>query len=248
MTPAVIIGNATLYLGDCREILPTLPKVDAVIADPPYDETSLDWDRWPEGWVRACLDVAPVLWCFGSFRMFMERRDEFAGWKLAQEIVWEKHNGSNFHVDRFRRVHELAVMFYQGAWSDLHRNVPTTPDATPRAIRRKARPAHTGDIGAAHYVSEDGGPRLMRSVLQVRSCHGFAVHPTQKPLGIVDPLVTYSVPPGGSVIDPMMGSGTTAEVCWQKGLTFYGIENSPERFDIACRRIEDAQRQGRLIA
>lgn len=242
-----VIGNATLYLGDCRDILPSLPRADAIIADPPYAETSLDWDHWPDGWVQACEDKAPVLWCFGSFRMFMERRGDFAGWKHAQEVVWEKHNGSNFHADRFRRVHELAVMFYRGAWNDLHRKVPTTPDAVPRAVRRKARPAHTGHIEASHYVSEDGGPRLMRSVIQVRSCHGFAVHPTQKPVGIVDPLVAYSVPLGGAVIDPMMGSGTVAEVCWQKGLTFYGIENSAERFDIACRRIEDAQRQSRMF-
>jgi site-specific DNA-methyltransferase (adenine-specific) len=242
-----VIGKATLYLGDCREILPTLPRVDAVIADPPYAETSLDWDRWPEGWVQACLPIAPVLWCFGSFRMFMDRRDDFRGWKHGQEIVWEKHNGSNFHADRFRRVHELAVMFYQGAWGDLRRAVPTTPDATPRTVRRKTRPTHTGHIEAGHYVSEDGGPRLMRSVLQVRSCHGFAVHPTQKPVGIVDPLIAYSVPNGGAVVDPMMGSGTTAVVCADRGIRFYGIENSAERFDVACRRIEDAQRQGRLI-
>lgn len=117
MTPAPYYSDeaTTLYVGDCRDVLPLLDIAPAVvIADPPYGETSLAWDRWPTGWVQALPASVRQLWCFGSMRMFLEQRDEFAGWKYGQEIVWEKQNGSGFVADRFRRVHELATHWYRG--------------------------------------------------------------------------------------------------------------------------------------
>lgn len=244
VTKPVVIGEATLHLGDCREVLASIGNVDATVTDPPYGVTSLEWDRRVEGWVEAVPGRS--LWVFGSLRYFMAQ--QFPGWTYAQEIVWEKHNGSNFHADRFRRVHELAVQFYRGDWASLYKAPVTTPDATPRAVRRKARPAHTGHIDASSYVSFDGGPRLARSVMQVRSCHGEAEHPTQKPIGILSPLIRYSVPPGGLVLDPFMGSGSTGVAALQDGRRFVGVEINPAYFEIACRRIEDVQRQGRLFA
>ncbi|MCO4245795.1 site-specific DNA-methyltransferase, partial [Acidovorax facilis] len=62
--------------------------------------------------------MANQMWCFGSTRMFMERAADFEGWHLSQDIVWEKHNGSNAFADRFRRIHELALHFYRGNWRD----------------------------------------------------------------------------------------------------------------------------------
>lgn len=239
-----VIGNAELWLGDCLEILPTLPAGDVVITDPPYGVTSLEWDQIVTGWPE--LVRAPCLWVFGSWRYFQAQR--FDAWTYAQEIVWEKHNGSIFHADRFRRVHEFAVQFYRGDWAALHKAPVYTPDATPRTVRRKQRPAHSGHINASSYVSVDGGPRLQRSVIYARSCHGSAEHPTQKPVEIVLPLVSYSCPPNGLVIDPFMGSGTTGIACMNLNRKFVGIEIEPKYFDTACRRIEDAQRQQRLFA
>lgn len=207
------------------EIAPQLElQADAVVTDPPYNETSLEWDRWPKGWPTLAATVAPVLWCFGSFRMFWETRDEFAGWKLAQDLVWEKHNGSNSRDDRFRRVHEMPVQFYRGEWEKLYKRPVYTHDAVKKQVRRKQRPAQWGEIGGHHYVSEDGGPRLQTSVIYCRSCHGYAVNETQKPEGIVAPLLEYSVPPGGWVVDLFAGSGTTLVVARQQGKKAIGIE------------------------
>ena len=78
----------TLYHGDALQVLPMLPRADAIVTDPPYGETSLDWDKWPDGWPAAAALVAPQMWCFGSMRMFLEKRGDLADWKLAQDVVW----------------------------------------------------------------------------------------------------------------------------------------------------------------
>ena len=237
-------ASVTLYHGDCRTILPELPACDAVITDPPYGETSLEWDVWLANWPSLVLPLAPQLWCFGSMRMFWEHRDDFAAWKLAQDLVWEKHNGSGVAADRFRRVHELALHFYQGEWATIPKSPVMTMDATARTVRRSTNPQHWGTINASSYAAEAGGPRLMRSVIPVRSCHGRAVNETQKPEGIVAPLVEYSVPAGGLVIDPFAGSGTVLAVARQQGKRAIGIELRESQ----CEAIAHRLAQGDLFA
>lgn len=150
MNPYYENAGVQIFHGDCREILPSLPRVDVVLTDPPYGETSLDWDRTVRRWMDYAEEITSNLWCFGSLQMFMDmaRTAECSRWKRAQEIVWEKHNGSSFHADRFKRVHELAVQFYRGEWSRIYKSPVTTPDATARTVRRKERPPHTGHIEA----------------------------------------------------------------------------------------------------
>lgn len=233
----------TLYHGDAREILPTL-AVDVVVADPPYGETSLAWDQWPDGWLAAAAAASRSLWCFGSLRLFMQRQAEFAGgeWKLAQELVWEKHNGSNFHADRFRKVHELIGHFYRGSWNQVPRAPQVTLDAVRKTIRRKRRPTHFNEIvDPGQYESQDGGPRLMRSVLRVRSTHGYAVHPTQKPVGILTPLIAYSCPPGGVLADPFAGSGSALVAAKDLGIRAIGIEVNEQYCEIAAERLSGPQ-------
>jgi len=225
--------SVMIFHADCRDVLGTL-HANAVVTDPPYGETSLDWDVPVSEWAR--LLIPDSLWCFGSLRMFMRRAEEFAGWNLAQDVVWEKHNGSNFHADRFRRVHEIAAHFYRGAWDAIYKQPVTTQDATARAVRRKERPPHTGEIAGSTYTSEDGGPRLMRSVIAVPSCHGYAQHPTQKPVGILRPLIEYSTPVGGVVLDPFMGSGSTLVAAKEAGRAAIGVDVDERYCEIAAGR------------
>lgn len=235
----------TLYHGDAREIVPSLEgAVDAVITDPPYGETSLEWDRWPAGWPGLLIEKTKSLWCFGSLRMFMDKAHEFKDWKLAQDIIWEKHNGSNSSNDRFRRMHEGAAHFYRGEWGGIYKNPQYTYDAVQKSVKRtKNRTAHWGDIGQSAFKSEDGGPRLQGSVIYARSCHGYAVHPTQKPEAIVTPILQYSVPKGGTVLDLFSGSGTTLIVAKKYGCRAIGIEG---RRDF-CERMVDRLSQGILV-
>ena len=109
-----------IYHGDCRDILPHLPKVDLVLTDPPYGETAIAWDSRVSEWT-SLLRMKPraSLWCFGSMRMFMEQAQEFDGWQFAQDVVWEKQNGTGFCADRFKRVHEHVTQWYRGTWADV---------------------------------------------------------------------------------------------------------------------------------
>ncbi len=230
--------TCALHLGDCREILPALGvAADCIVADPPYGETSLPWDRWPEGWLDAAALTARSLWCFGSLRMYLDHHDDFAGWNLSQDVIWEKHSGSGFHKDRFRRVHEQPTHWYQGTWAGIYHEAPTTPDKTPRAMRSKRRPTQTGHLERGAYESTDGGPRLVRSVIYMRSMHGRALEPTEKPVGLLDPLIRYACPPGGLVVDPFAGSGATLDAARCAGRRAIGIELREEAIEKAARRL-----------
>jgi site-specific DNA-methyltransferase (adenine-specific) len=246
-----------LYLGDMREILPALgATADLIVADPPYGETALAWDRWPDGWVEVAARHSNAMWCFGSQRMFFDHLDEFkaADWKLSQDVVghdedgepvvgdvnvvWEKHNGTGFATDRFKRVHEHVLHFYRGPWGGIHQNVPRTvytgPDKHARA--RTSRTPHTGAIGGYHY--QDNGTRLMRSVIKVKSVRG-GIHKTQKPEPLLLPLIQYGCPPGGLVLDPFAGSCSTLHAARQAGVRAIAIEGHEPHAEAAAKQLAE---------
>ena len=228
-------------MGDCRTDLRQHGPFDMLLVDPPYGDTSLAWDKRCEGWIEAAGELLKPngsMWVFGSMRFFQEvgfgRK-----WKFAQDIVWEKHNGSGFHADRFKRVHEHVCQYYLASspWASVYNEVQKTLDATPRAVRRKKRPAHTGHIEASHYVSEDGGPRIMRSVIYMRSMHGRAIHPTEKPADVLEILIRTSCPPDGIVGDLFAGSGAAGEAAMRAGRRYAGCEIDPEMAAKANNRL-----------
>jgi site-specific DNA-methyltransferase (adenine-specific) len=228
--------SVRILIGDCRELMRhcgaySPGPFDCIIADPPYGDTSLPWDKMVRGWEKVAAEkLKPTgsMWVFGSLRFFMlaHRPLRAAGLRVTQEIVWEKHNGSSFHADRFKRVHELVVQLIRAdaKWSEVYNEVQKTNDATARVVRRKKRPPHTGHIEAGHYLSEDGGPRIMRSVIFERSCHGRAIHPTEKPVPLLETLIRTSCPPGGWVGDFFAGSGAAGEAAANTGRNYLGVE------------------------
>lgn len=188
MKPYYADESVTLYHGDCRDVVPAIGlRADCVVVDPPYGETSLAWDRWPDGWPEVAATVASSMWCFGSMRMFLDRRDEFAAWRLSQDVVWEKHAGSGFQADRFKRVHEHALHWYRGPWAAIYKDpIKEAIAARPKTRTIKRGPTeHYGKQGQVGWVDE--GTRLAGSVIRCRSMHGRALHPTEKPPGLLDP-------------------------------------------------------------
>lgn len=203
MSRVEVIGNATLYLGDCREILPTLPKVDAVITDPPYGISAnkmtlgkgkKDFSRggdWDDG--RPDISWIP----------------DFARWFC----IW----GGNYFADQLPITNDILV------WHKLNdgRSFSEVELAWTNAGKQSRIKSH-------HWSGEE------------------KEHPTQKPVAVMDWSLSF-FPDAAVVLDPFMGSGTTGVVCATAGRSFLGIERDPAYFDIACRRLDDAYRQGRLL-
>jgi len=201
MTHMVVIGDATLYLGDCMDILPTLDKVDAVITDPPYGigiaanpvrqkHEKLNWDSCAPSndVIAAVLNLSDMHCIWGGNYFDLPPSQCF--------YIWDKIQPENF-----------SLAMCEQAW-----------------------------------VSKKGVAKLYRqSVLSYEK-----QHPTQKPVE----LMMWCIKQFGEIkliADPFMGSGTTGVAAIQMGRKFIGIEREPKYFDIACERIENAQRQQSLF-
>lgn len=217
--------------GDCRTDLQQQGPFDMLLADPPYGDTALAWDKRCDGWLEVAASILKStgsIWVFGSMRFFQDTASNFkaAGFKYAQDIVWEKQNGSGFAVDRFKRVHEHVVQFYlkDAAWGSVFNEVQRVsyfgPDKHARA--RRARTPHTGSIGAHEY--KDDGTRMMRSVIPIKNLHGRAIHPTEKPTDLLEILIRTSCPPDGIVGDLFAGSGAGGEAAMRTGRRYAGCE------------------------
>lgn len=217
MTNPVVIGNATLYLGDCLEILPTLPKVDAVVTDPPYGIGEAAGKNASRGNIAVAKDYGDDSWDDEPISDDLMRMALQAGrWAVVFGgnyyamppakcwLVWDKENGENDFADC-----ELA-------WTNL-----------PKAVRR-IRYMWNGMLRANKEMRGD--------------------HPTQKPIGVMEWAINHVPTPCASVLDPFMGSGTTGVACMNLGRKFIGIEIEERYFQIACERIDQAQRQGRMFA
>lgn len=249
MDPYYADTHVTLYLGDSRQVLPALGGgADVIIADPPYGEVNLAWDIWPEGWLKVAAAHSRALWCFGSWRVFGPRWADFtdAGWKFAQDLVWQKDQGSGLHADRFRRVHETVTHWYRGPWGDLPHDVPRVASKNPADQRSRFRnqtPTHIDQTQAqpGFRVHRDG-TRLQLSVIEAQSVRGSG-HPTAKPISLLRDLVHYSCPADGLVLDPFAGSGSTLVAARELGRRSIGIEASEEYCELAAKRLAaiDAQ-------
>lgn len=228
-------GAVTLWHGDWREMSPQ--PADLILTDPPYGETSLAWDRWPTGWPTLAAALTRSMWCFGSMRMFLTQRDEFAAWRLSQDVVWEKHEGSGFSTDRLRRVHEATLHYYQGNWADVYHVVPRVGRRGPdKSVTRKPVPkAHHGERGPSSYV--DDGTRLLRSVIYEPNRHGKAINETEKPVPLLEPLISYACPPGGSVLDLFAGSCSTLVAARNLGRKAVGYETRESQCEAAAKRL-----------
>ena len=229
---AGVIAEGQVIAGDCRAVMPDRGPFDLIIADPPYGVTTLAWDKRVDGWLAlaaAALKPSGSMWVFGSMRFFMAAGQEFAnaGLKYAQDIVWEKQNGSGFAADRFRRVHEHVVQLYRAdsPWAGVYNNVQRFKHTGPvKSVTAPAsRTLHTGKVGAHTYV--DDGTRIMRSVIEMPNLHRRgAIHPTEKPVALLEMLIRSSCPPGGKVGDWFAGSGAAGDAARRAGCRYEGCE------------------------
>lgn len=218
-----IIGNATLYLGDCLEILPTLDKVDAVITDVPYGVSQdhgglrqINYGEWDKKEIAfAALKIIPefetlVAWCGDGQLSYI--RDMYMD-HTCRTLTWIKNNPTVMNGQHFFL------------------------SSTEYAVYAKKKGVNAWFGGNCEKSYWKGGTEIGK----------WREHPTQKPLGLMEWIVTLVCKPKGISLDPFMGSGTTGVACMNLNRKFIGIEIEPKYFDIACERIEQAQKQGRLF-
>lgn len=208
-----VIGNATLYLGDCLEILPTLPKVDAVITDPPYGvrlEYGNEIDDTPEMlssmvplFMRLALDAAPLVSVTpGNLNQYVYPAPT---WTLC----WFNRAGAGSGPWGFS-CWQPILCYGQDPY--LKAGLGRRPDF----------------IEWSEAAEKNGHPCPKPYQFMYRWIQRVSLH--------------------GSILDPFMGSGTTGSAAVQLGRAFIGIEIHEPYFEIACERIENAQRQTRLFA
>lgn len=246
MTPYYTDASVTLWLGDCRELLPTLGvQPTACVTDPPYGETSAHWDLWPTGWVDEVGRVLPAsaaLWCFGSARMFLDHVGEFAEWRFAQEALWVKRNGTGpTSRDRLVKIHEWAYHWYRGRWSELHHEwAREQAEIDKGTTRKRGGPQHHG-ASREHSWTDDGTrqPRSVTFLIESPSVRYRKRHQDEKPLTVVVPLVKESTPPGGEVLDCFAGTATTGVAAKLTGRRAVLIEADEATAEIAATRLAE---------
>ncbi len=250
MTPAPY--SDTVFNDDALAGLARIPdaSIDLIIADPPYSlgkdygnesdkRSDADYLQWMEKWVDAAL---PKLKSNGSFYIFLTWRfapEIFVMLKqrlqMVNEIIWDRRVPSmGGSVRSFTSVHDTIGFFVKGKgyYFDLD-SVRIPYDAETKKARSRSL------FVGAKWLEVGYNPKDLWSVSRVHKCDPErADHPTQKPLEIIDRMIYASCPPGGMVLDPFMGSGTTAVSARRCGRHFVGFELNPDYCDIIRARLQ----------
>jgi site-specific DNA-methyltransferase (adenine-specific) len=241
--------NYTLYLGDCLEILPTLPdkSVDAIITDLPYGTTACAWDEiipFAPMWV----EVKRI--CKGAF--VTTAGQPFTSNLIMSNIawfqycwVWNKNNSAGFAATKYRPfiITEDVCIFHNGHYTYNpqmeRRGLPRQKGYGGSASELYEMPPTKGEINNIYY------PKNILNISKVNQRDGD--HPTQKPVALYDYLIRTYTNPSDTVLDFCMGSGTTIVAALRTGRRAIGIEQDPGYFEIARKRIEAAAAQPLLF-
>lgn len=220
MSAPVIIGNATLYLASCEEVLPTLPKVDAVVTDPPYGiDIGGSGTIGGAGKITKATEYGKHTWDQVGLSA-----EQFGTIKAASPnwIIW----GANHLADIIGKHPGVLIWDKKcrNGWDDTFSDAETAACS----VLNRAKVFRHLWVGALRKGGEERD------------------HPTQKPAELMAWCLNF-LPDAQTVLDPFMGSGTTGVAAVQMGRKFIGIEREERYFEIACRRIEEAQRQGDLF-
>jgi site-specific DNA-methyltransferase (adenine-specific) len=225
-----IIGNATLYLGDCEEVMHGFSdhEFGLAITDPPYFDGPNKSGYYGKGYSSLGVQRA-------------KHYDTLAAWEIPgaeyftelqrvsrHQIIW----GANHFADRFNAAGPGWIV-----WDKLNGRSTfadaelayCSMDRAVRVFRYVWNGMHQGQYGGDKRANE---PRI---------------HPTQKPVALYQWILDNYAEPGQRVIDTHLGSGSSAIAANSRGFEFVGIELDGAMFDAACRRIEQAQRQQQLV-
>lgn len=222
-----IIGDCTVYQGSCVDILPSLEKIDLVITDPPYGDGENAvyglYDKQIQG------NESPILNCqviSGLYHCLRRNGTiyNFAGWKHVDFLKHYVHQYTNFKV-RHNIIWAKNHFGLGGAFRPAYEVIMVLEKGKPFYLRKDF-----GDVQSAAIIN-----------------HNANTHPHEKPVSLIQRLIAHSSHDREMVFDPFMGSGTTGVACAKMGRRFIGIEIDEGYFDMACKRIEAAYKQGDIF-
>lgn len=239
-----------LMHGDCLELMEVIPdkSVDLILCDLPYGTTACKWDSiipfeklW-EQYKRISKDHTPILLTasqpFTSVLVTSNLQD------FRYEWIWKKNAGSNFALTKYQpmKEHEEVLVFSKG--KHTYNPIQQMRSESGKSMI-KAGVKSKASIGADVYAGVNQGYdnsnqdpmfRCPSSVQIFNRERGL--HPTQKPVALMEYLIKTYTNPGDVVLDNCMGSGTTGVACKNLGRSFIGIEKDDKYFEIAKNRIE----------
>lgn len=240
-------NNYELYKGDCLEIMDQLIehgiKVDAIITDPPFGTTACKWDTiipFDEMWNRLNKLIKDngviVLFANEPFATKL-RNSNIVDYRY--DWIWDKQRGSNFSAVKIRPFNsfENICVFYK-----------KQPTYNPQMIEGKPYTRKQGYVGEGKQngnmnrkdvVTVSDGKRYPLSIISFPKVQR-SVHPTQKPVELLEYLIKTYTNEGETVLDFTMGSGSTGVGCINTNRKFIGIELDEKYFEIAKNRIEES--------
>lgn len=217
MKPTVTGPNYEIYLGDCRDILPHLPKCDLLLTDPPYGIGESDKKQKTRG----------------SMTKFKNGKSKWVEPKDYGENNWDKVliDAETMDLARSKALHQII---FGGNYYQL-------PPTSCWLVWDKQ---NSGDFADCE-LAWTNLPKAVRIIHHrwngmLRLGNEPRYHPTAKPLGVMAWALSHAPANVETVLDPFMGSGTTGVACIQSGRRFIGIERDPDYFEIARQRLEAA--------
>ena len=240
------IGRHKLANGDCLEVMKGIPdgSIDMILCDLPYGTTACKWDSvipfddlWEQYRRVAKRDAAIVLTASQPFTssLVVSNIAEF-----KYEVIWEKDKPSDFALAsrRTMKYHESVLVFSRGKETYNPQMTLGTPNhSVGRGIRKKS---NESGANTAIVTNKVDGLKHPKSVMKFNR-ETRPVHPTQKPVSLMEYLIRTYTNEGSKVLDNCMGSGTTGVACTNTNRNFIGIEKEPQYYEIAKNRILEAE-------
>lgn len=247
-----------LYNGDCLEIMKNIPSqsVDMVLTDPPYGTTACKWDiiipfepMWAE-LKRICKPNAPMIFTASqpfTSMLVMSNLKEF-----KVEWIWEKAVGSNFATLKYQpmREHESVLVFSNGGGKTPYYPIKEQRKGSgAKRMNYGHNGSKTGEAtGGQNFKGWSKGdydknlrnPSSVQYFNNRECCRGL--HPTQKPVALLEYLIKTYTQEGETVLDFTMGSGSTMIACLNTNRKGIGIELDKHYFDVAKKRIDEHQK------
>lgn len=237
--------NVRLMNGDCLELMKGLPdsSVDLILCDLPYGTTSCAWDSvipfeplWAEYRRIAKRGAAIVLTASQPFTsaLVMSNTDWF-----RHSWVWDKKSAANVMAAKHGplKVHEDVLVFAERGGA--YRPIMVTGKGRWKGGNKRGDGIYAGGVPEGKYWSDQYHPK---SILEVSNASQVGkLHPTQKPIPLMEYIIRTYTNEGDTVLDNCMGSGTTGVACMNTGRQFIGMEMDAGYFEIAKGRIMAAQ-------